>query len=198
MVEIQSLTFEHHRETLGVGESQPRLSWSFKGDAKDWTQSSSEIEISRSANDSGKPQVFNVKSSQSVLVPWPSTPLKSRESAAVRVRATAGLKSESMSWSEAVTVETGLLSREDWTATLIAAEKVKAPSGALRPILFRRTFEIRERIRSARLYITSQGIYEPFINGERVGDHVLAPGWTSYKHHLNYQTFDVTKSLNSG
>ena len=43
-----------------------------------------------------------------------------------------------------------------------------------------------------------QGLYEAIINGHRVGDHVLAPGWTSYKHHLNYQTFDVTKLLEDG
>lgn len=52
--------------------------------------------------------------------------------------------------------------------------------------------------RFCRLYITSQGVYEPYINGKRVGDHVLAPGWTSYRHHLNYQTFDVRDLLQDG
>lgn len=198
MVEIQSLTFEHHRETLGIGESEPRLSWGFKGDAKDWTQSAYEISISRPSIDSGKPQTFDVKSSESALVPWPTTPLKAIESAEVKVRATGGPNSELTPWSDSVTVETGLLAREDWTATLIGAEKIKAPSGALRPVLFRKPFEVEGNIKSARLYITSQGVYEPHINGSRVGDHVLAPGWTSYKHHLNYQTFDVTSLVKSG
>lgn len=197
MVEIQAVTFEHHRENLGIGESTPRISWSFKGDAKDWTQSSYEIEVSRPLVGSGKPSVFHIKSSESSLLPWPTTPLKSRELAKVRVRAIGG-KSESTPWSGELTVETGLLSREDWTATLIGAEKVKAPSGALRPALFRKDFEVKEKVRSAKLYITSQGVYEPYINGNRVGDHVFSPGWTSYKHHLNYQTFDVTDRLKSG
>jgi alpha-L-rhamnosidase len=198
MVEIHSLTFEHHQENLGIGETEPRLSWSFKGDVNDWTQSSYEIEISRPLVDSDKPEVFSVKSSESSLVPWPSKPLKSRENAIIRVRAIGGAKSEPTTWSEKVTVETGLLARENWTATLIGAERIKAPSGALRPALFRKDFEIKEQIKSARLYITSQGVFEPHINGTRVGDHVMAPGWTSYKHYLNYQTFDVTRHLKSG
>jgi alpha-L-rhamnosidase len=198
MVEIQSLTFEHHRESVGIGESTPRLSWSFKGDVKDWSQSSYEIEISRSSIDSGEPKMFTVKSSESALVPWPATPLKARESARVKVRATGGSKAEPTLWSETVTAETGLLAREDWTATLIGAERINAPSGALRPVLFRKSFAIQEAIKCARLYITSQGVYEPYLNGRRVGNHLLAPGWTSYKHQLNYQTFDVTDFLKSG
>ena len=198
MLEIQALRFEHHREALGIGESQPRLSWSFKGDAKDWTQVSYEVEVQRESIDSGNPRTFSVDSSLSALVPWPDKPLKARESAKVRVRANGESKSESTPWSEIVIVEAGLLTRGDWTATLIGAEKIKAPSGALRPILFRKSFELKDNIKSARLYITSEGAYEPYLNGDRVGDHVFAPGWTTYKHYLNYQTFDVTSLLIKG
>lgn len=197
MVEIQAVTFEHHRAAFGIGESEPRISWSFNGDTKEWTQSSYEVEVSRPHIDSGKPKVFLVKSSESLLVPWPDAPLRSRESAKVRLRAT-GSDDKTTSWSEQVPLETGLLAGEDWTATLIGAERIKAPSGALRPTLFRKEFEVTVKVKSARLYITSQGAYEPHINGSRVGDHVMAPGWTSYKHQLNYQTFDVTALLKSG
>ncbi|KAG0645457.1 hypothetical protein D0Z07_8732 [Hyphodiscus hymeniophilus] len=197
MVEIDSLCFEHHREALGIGESEPRISWCFKGDSKNWTQASYEVEISSPLVNSCEPQLFCVNSSDSSLIPWPAKPLKARESALVRVRATGGSKSETTPWSQAFSVETGLLTRKDWTATLIGAERIKAPSGALRPILFRKSFEVEEKVKSARLYITAQGAYEPYINGSRIGDHVLAPGWTSYKHRLNYQTFDVT-SLKKG
>ena len=51
---------------------------------------------------------------------------------------------------------------------------------------------------TARLDATAHGLYEVEINGKRVGDHVLAPGWQSYKHHLNYQTYDVTEYLKQG
>src|SRR5207237_10146402 len=50
----------------------------------------------------------------------------------------------------------------------------------------------------ARLYVTALGVYEAYLNGVPVGDHVLAPGWTSYNHRLRYQTFDVTSLLREG
>jgi hypothetical protein len=51
---------------------------------------------------------------------------------------------------------------------------------------------------SARLYVTAHGLYEIEINGQRAGDHALAPGWTSYAHRLRYQTHDVTGHLRGG
>ena len=56
----------------------------------------------------------------------------------------------------------------------------------------RKDFEVASPIRSARLYATALGGYELFLNGKRVGDDVLAPGWTDYRAHVKYQTYDVT------
>jgi alpha-L-rhamnosidase len=53
-------------------------------------------------------------------------------------------------------------------------------------------------IKSARLYATALGAYEFFINGKRVSDQVLAPGWTDYREHVKYQTYDVTSLVRSG
>jgi len=70
--------------------------------------------------------------------------------------------------------------------------------GNLRPTYFRKSFEFAEDVDKAHLYITCYGLYEAYINGVRVGDHVMAPGWTSYKHHLSYQTYDVGRLLKKG
>ncbi len=56
----------------------------------------------------------------------------------------------------------------------------------------RRSFTVATPVTRARLYVTALGVYELELNGRRVGDHVLAPGWTSYHHQLRYDTFDVT------
>ena len=53
-------------------------------------------------------------------------------------------------------------------------------------------------VKSARLYATALGAYEMFLNGRRIGDQVLAPGWTDYREHVKYQTYDVTQLLNPG
>ena len=50
-------------------------------------------------------------------------------------------------------------------------------------------------IADARLYATAHGVYEAFVNGTRVGDHELAPGWTAYRTNLHVQTYDVTDLL---
>jgi len=62
----------------------------------------------------------------------------------------------------------------------------------------RHEFEVRSPVKSARLYATALGDYEMFLNGNRVGDQVLAPGWTSYHHRLRYQTYDITSLLREG
>lgn len=62
----------------------------------------------------------------------------------------------------------------------------------------RHPFEVVSPVKSARLYATALGAYEVFLNGKRVGDDVLAPGWTDFRQHVKYQTYDVTAQLASG
>ena len=60
---------------------------------------------------------------------------------------------------------------------------------------FSKQFEIREKVAKAVLYMTAMGVYEANINGKRVSDYVLAPGWTTYYKRLQYQEYDVTELL---
>ena len=71
---------------------------------------------------------------------------------------------------------------------------VTQDTGDVCPV-FRRQFTAGEKIAEAELEITSLGVYEACLNGRRVGDFVLAPGWTSYDHRLQVQTYDVTALL---
>lgn len=66
------------------------------------------------------------------------------------------------------------------------------------PVLVRREVRIPAGAERARLYVTALGVYEVEINGATVGDHVLAPGWTSYHHRLRVETFDVTDLVRPG
>ena len=67
-------------------------------------------------------------------------------------------------------------------------------TGDICPV-FRKPFTAEKAIKKAELEITALGVYEAHINGQRVGDFVLAPGWTSYDHRLQVQTYDVTALL---
>jgi len=62
----------------------------------------------------------------------------------------------------------------------------------------RKSFELKSSVKQAVLYVTALGLYEVSINGQRVGDHVLAPDWTDYRKRIRYQTYDVTGLLKSG
>ena len=194
-VSISQLSFEHHRSALGIAETEPRISWRFAGGAKDWEHSSYDIEITRGDTTSS----HSADTSDSVYISWPEEPLVSREHASVRARAHGQDGQESTPWSDWVTVETGLLSEEDWQGALtIAAERETEKGEPKRPVYFRKDFSVDGAVQSARLYITALGIYEAEINGERVGDLVLAPGWQSYETRHVYDTYDVTDLITGG
>jgi alpha-L-rhamnosidase len=195
---VRGVRFEHHREPLGIGERRPRISWKTATDAPGWRQSAYEVEVREPAAEAGWTS-GRVESDESVLVPWDAPELRSRDRCAVRVRVWgadgAGRPSP---WSDDAVVEAGLLEPEDWTAELVApAGEEERPVDGPAPLL-RREFALRPGVASARLYVTAHGVYEVEINGVRVGDHALAPGWTSYGHRLRYQTFDVTGLLRPG
>lgn len=195
-VSISQVTFEHHRQALGIAETKPRVSWRFAGNASAWEQTAYEIEIVRGEGDS---HTYNHDSSQSILVPWPEAPLKASEQASVRARAHGAEEQTSTPWSDWVTVEAGLLTADDWSGAVpIGAETDNNPDGPKRPVLFRKDFTVDSDVASARLYITGLGLYEAEINGNRVGDNVLSPGWQSYGFRHVYDTYDVTDIVKSG
>ncbi|MFI9173924.1 family 78 glycoside hydrolase catalytic domain [Streptomyces lincolnensis] len=192
---VTAPVLEHHREPLGIGESRPRLSWRTETEAPHWTQEAYRIEVT-GADGTVLADTGRVESGDSVLVDWPGEPLGSRARVGVRVQVW-GSGGEASAWSPVTHAETGLLSRTDWTAHPVTPDREPA-DGPLPAALLRRDFRLDRPVASARLYVTAYGVYEAEINGTRVGDHVLAPGWTSYHHRLRYQTFDVTTLLAEG
>lgn len=71
------------------------------------------------------------------------------------------------------------------------------PDKAICPV-FRKVFPVRGEIRKASLEITALGVYKAELNGRRIGEFILAPGWTSYQKRLQVQTYDVTGLLRPG
>ncbi len=62
----------------------------------------------------------------------------------------------------------------------------------------RKPFVLKQSVQRAVLYATALGLYEVHLNGQRVGDHVLAPDWTDYRKRVRYQAYDVTTLLKRG
>lgn len=195
-VTILGIRFEHLRDPLGAGTPRPRLSWVIETERPGWMQAAYEVE----AFDPGgqvRGQTGRIDSGQSVLVPWPFAPLASREHVSIRVRVW-GTDGSASKWSAPHYIECGLFRTDDWSAQFITPGWEEDTGRPQPSPMLRREFSVKAGLQQARLYITALGVYEAQINGQLVGDQVFDPGWTSYHHRLQYQTFDVTPLLCAG
>jgi alpha-L-rhamnosidase len=184
------LRVEHLDRPLGTGEPAPRLSWRLPVGST--AQSAYEVQVD--GETTGR-----VDADASVLVPWPGPPLGSRRRVTWRVRV--WTDSGATGWSAPSTFETGLLDAADWVAQWIEPdERDRPPAGSRPAYVLARDFDVPEPtdLAGARLYASAHGLYEAFLNGRRVGDVELTPGFTSYDAHLQVQTYDVSDLVRTG
>ena len=200
-VSLEALRCEYAVDPLGIDVRIPRLSWQLRSPARGVVQSAYQVQVAADAKalaagrtlwDSGR-----VASDASVHVPYAGPALESGKRYHWRVRAWDGAGRAS-AWSAPAFWEMGLLRPEDWTARWIEPDLEEDRTKSAPVPLLRKAFEVRGPVRRARAYATSHGLYELELNGRRVGDQVLTPGWTSYKKRLQYQTYDVTTLLRPG
>lgn len=96
-------------------------------------------------------------------------------------------------------IETGAWAKANLTDGIVETVKpAPAGSGALPATMVRKTFRIDRPIKRATAYASALGLYELSLNGERVGEELLAPEWTSYRQRVHYQVHDVTSLLQEG
>lgn len=196
-VTVQHLLTENLSNPIGLDTRTPRFSWQLRAPERNELQIAYEIRVSAKSN--GKGEVWNsgkVLSAQSVHVAYggPAPASGRRYFWQVRIWDNKGRNS---GWSAAAWWQTGLLDPSDWTAKWIQPGYKEEDSGRPSP-LFRKEFSNSKRLRSATVYITAHGLYEAMINGRRIGDAFLTPGWTSYSKRLQYQVYDVTDLVRPG
>jgi alpha-L-rhamnosidase len=192
---VTGLRVEYLTNPLGIDAPRPRFSWKITSVARNTVQAAYQLQVSRADHvlwDSGR-----VPSDSSVFVSYKGPGLESRTRYGWRVRVWDGAGHAS-AWSAAAWWETGLLQPSDWTAAWIGTAPSRTDSLPSPSPLLRKTFRLNNAVASARVYATSLGLYELYLNGQRVGDQLFTPGWTSYRRRLQYQTYDVTNLLRSG
>jgi alpha-L-rhamnosidase len=195
---VTGLRVEYLANPLGIDAPRPHLSWRITSKQRNTIQAAYELQVARSEADlvSGRHLLWEsgrVASDASVFVPYGGPILESRSRYVWRVRVW-DATGRASPWSAPASWETGLLQPSDWTAEWIGTtDTLNGPS----PLL-RRAFKVDGAIAAARIYATSHGLYELDLNGQRVGDQLFTPGWTSYRKRLQYQTYDVTKLLHPG
>lgn len=188
------LRTDHLKDPLGISDRQLRFSWVLEGDRRGLRQTAYKIVVKEEGQivwDSGK----NF-SDASIAVPYEGVQLQSRQrlSWTVTVWDEHGVDAES----ESASFEMGLLQASDWSAAWISNPLRGGPRTTSPCPFFRKQIFLKSPIASARLYITALGLYEFKINGARVGDHELAPGWTDYLKRVRYQVYDVSLNLTVG
>jgi alpha-L-rhamnosidase len=89
-----------------------------------------------------------------------------------------------------------------WPSASVAAEVGQDPLGTPWPAeaisWLGRNFRVTKAVRAARMYSTALGTYQLYLNGKRMGDDILAPGWTDYRKRVVYQAYDITSQLRTG
>lgn len=215
---------ENLTNPAGIETLQPRLSWQITSTGRAIMQTKYRILV---ADDPSKLTLATgniwdskvVDSEQSLWVPYAGTPLKAGQTYfwKVQVWDNQGQMSEWSSDTAKFTI--GLMQPADWSNAqwigydeLDAAKRIvpgiHAPgsikehkntvSGNHVLPLLRKNFAISKPVKRATAFITGLGQYELHINGTKVGDQFMAPGWTNYDKRVMYNVLDVTSQLTNG
>lgn len=217
--EVNDLRCEYLTHPLGIDVRSPRLSWKMVDENRGAAQTAYRIlaatnnELLQAETpdlwDSGK-----TESNRSVQIEYKGKPLQSGMKVFWKVQIW-NEKGAASNWSETAKWEMALLNETDWQAKWIGApELLKIPESKLPAPIFRKEITVEKNIKNARVYISGLGYYEFYINGEKIGDHVLSPNQTNYDRrevekwsesrigNMNttvlYETFDITNSLKQG
>jgi len=185
---------------LGIETMRPALSWRVNTQERGKHQYAYHIMVSDRLEwlleqtnllwDSGK-----VQSGECTGIIYQGTPLKITTTYYWKVKIWDESGKES-AFSEPATFETAL-DEADWTACWIGNPTVETTYQTMAP-MFRKAFVIAKPVQTARVYVSGLGYYELRLNGHKVGDHVLDPGWTDYAKRILYSTYDVTNDLIPG
>ena len=199
---VYALKCEYKTNPLGIDIKKPRLSWKIASSERAVRQSAYQIRSARRVDEltRGRELIWNsgkVLSEQSIHVEYGGPCLVSRERIYWQVRIWDN-HGRCSGWSEPAFWEMGLLNAADWDAAWIEPNLTEDANASNPCPMLRKEFLLKKPIKSARVYVTCLGLYQMELNGRVVGDELFTPGWTAYRHRLQYQTYDVTGLLKEG
>lgn len=192
------LTCEYLENPMGIDAQNPRLSWKIEDSRPGAIQTSYQLVVGTDslevAHGKGNAWQTEIIRSQNQLVTYSGKPLLPFTRYYWTVRTWDG-QSKRSSGSAIARFETGMMSQQNWKGSWIS----DGESIDTRPApYFRKIFTIPKKIRSARAYIAVAGLYELYINGQKIGDHALDPMYTRFDRRTLYLTHDITSSLVTG
>lgn len=202
-----ALRCEYRVNPAGIDEAQPRLTWRVESAERGQKQAAYQVLVASSAAalrkntgdlwDSGK-----VAGGETVNVVYAGKPLASRQQCFWMV--CVWDKDGKARWSEPAAWTMGLLKADDWQADYISHRDTTPVFKDTKKLFlpparqYRKDFTAAKTVKRATVYSTALGIYELYLNGERIGDARFAPGWTDYHQRAYYWTHDVTALVKTG
>jgi alpha-L-rhamnosidase len=206
-ITVASMRTEGMTNPLGIDAQKPRFSWKTEATTeRNVLQKAYQILVASSAAKLSKNEsdVWNsgkVSTDASIWIPFAGKPLQSNAAYFWKVKVWTN-KGESQ-WSAPASWSMGILEEVQWKAQWIGLDKAmpwdsETFASRLSARYVRKEFPIGKEISRATVHICGLGLYELFINGQKVGDQVLAPASTGYDKAVLYTTFDVTSLLRKG
>ncbi|MBS1512869.1 MAG: glycoside hydrolase family 78 protein [Bacteroidetes bacterium] len=205
-VTVHNLRCELLHNPVGIGTAQPRFSWELQSDERNVVQQSYQILVSSSAQklNDGDGDMWNsgvIQSSASLYINYIGKTLQSGAAYywTVKVITNKGAATNN----ETASFSTGLLQSTDWKGQWIGYDKASpwdniTQWSRLSARYLRKEFETGKTVHRAMVYISGLGRYELYLNGNKIGDQVLAPNATDYRKSVFYNSFDVTDELKKG
>lgn len=196
---IGSMTTNGRTNPLGISGEDVSLAWTLESETRGTKQAAYQVRVGKAEGTSDLWDSGRVVSDRQIDISLPSNlwfAPATRYYWQVRIWERNGAAS---SWSAPAWFETGLLSPDDWTNAQWITHRPPGPAqpDGPRPLL-RGMIKLKQAPKSARLYASAHGVYQLSINGQKVGDQSLAPGWTDYPRRIQSQTYDVTAQLRPG
>lgn len=189
-----NLQCEYMNNPIGIDTKQPRFTWTMLDQRKGAAQKAYQVFVStdpavkgnvwtsEKVYSSSSLAVYKGKALQPFTKYYWSVQVYNEQDKIIRI-------------SDPATFETGMMSMQNWQGAWISdGIDVKVKPAAQ----FRKEFEARKKIRSARAYIAVAGLYELYINGQQIGRQRLDPMYTRFDRRTLYVTHDVTAQLQTG
>ncbi|MDP4251309.1 MAG: glycoside hydrolase family 78 protein [Bacteroidota bacterium] len=195
-------------DPLGIDNTNPDLSWEISGKGRGIMQTAYRVLVASSLEKLEKEDADlwdskKINTDSSLGIRYSGKPLDSRTDCYWKVKIWVGDQLES-DWSRPAHWSMGLLKPADWSAhwigldTFLLNDRPHDVHTRLSARYFRKEFSSDRKIKQASLYISGLGLYELYLNGQKLGDQVLAPAPTEYDKRVFYNSFDVTDKIQAG
>ena len=201
-MEAKNLKVEYRVDPIGLDITVPRLSWEMKSNKRGTKQVAYQVMCANSIDTLEKEErlVWNsnkAETDKSVHVYYKGSILKPGQKVFWKVRIWDNY-GEVSDWSDIAFWQMGMLKPSKWKAKWIEPAFEEDISKSTPCPYFRKKFTPKSKVERAVICISSRGLYELSLNGNKVGDELFTPGWTSFQHRLQYQVYDVTEQIVDG